>query len=773
MNQRVQRLAADLFAQERRVSLERALLYTASWQQTQEEPIIVRRARATAHILDHVVIAIRPDELLVGNRTVRPRSGIISPEMDPYWILQELDTIQGRPQDPFAITETDKGIYRTELFPYWQGRSLKDRITQRIRPDIQQALTERIFALNQTDKGQGHIIMDFPRLLNQGLNGLLQVLQHKQTAEPGNAFCHAAVIVYEALQNHIRRYGQLAENTSKQWELPQARRRELQGIAAGCHRIAEESPRTFWEACQLLWFVSLAAQYESNASSLSLGRFDQYMLPFYRYSLAQGESPEQLREVLACFCIKTNDVVLIRSQESARYFAGFPTGYTITLGGVDNTGQDASNELSRLLLDVHGVLKLPQPNLSVRLHQGTPQRFLQQAARVIRMGTGMPQLFNDEVIIPGFTAKGVAIDDARDYAIVGCVELSIPGRTYGLHDIAMLNLARIMERTLHSWGARQGEDAAGGNQQFAAFLAALATDIRHCTKLVAAGADIVDEGHGEFAPTPFLSSLIADCVDKGLDVTAGGARYNFSGVQGIGQANVADSLYALQQAVFVEGSIGLPELLTALRRNFTGPGQEKLRQRLQSRYAKYGNDVDEVDQLAADVFAVFVDELDRHQNRRSGPFTAGAYTVSAHIPLGAVVGATPDGRRAGEQLADGGLSPMIGRDLHGPTAVLKSVSKLDHLRSINGSLLNLKLSPDTLADAAGMRKFMALLRAFVTLKIQHVQFNVISRSALRQAQADPKSHGHLLVRVAGYSAFFVDLDQRLQDDIIERAEHRV
>lgn len=762
MNERIKHLKAQLFAEPREISLERALLYTESYKQTAGEPTIIRRAKAMAHILEQVQISIRTEELIAGNRTIKPRSGIISPEMDPYWILTELDTLYTRPQDQFYISEADKQIYWEQLYPYWQNNSMKDFINTRIPEEVKTAIAADIFTLNQTDKGQGHIIMDFPTVLSQGLAPLLQRVRETARQYGDNEFYKAAIIVLEAAQKHILRYYAMALQNAAVEKNPQ-RKNELLKIAVIAKKLSTNKPECFYEACQLLWYISIIAQYESNASSLSLGRFDQYMYDFYQQDITKGVSRNFLKEVLECFWIKTNDVVLLRSTSSAKYFAGFPTGYTVTLGGWNTIGHSAVNELSYLCLETYHDIQLPQPNLAVRLNEFIPRSFLNATVETIRLGTGIPQIFNDEVIVPAFLNRGVSLEDARDYAIVGCVELSIPGKTYGLHDIALFNLLKIMELSLH-----QNKDK---EPSFSDIITDVKQGIVRYVQLVTEASNTVDLGHREFAPVPFLSCLIDDCLKKGLDITQGGAHYNFSGIQGIGEANLSDSLYALKKVVFEERRITFAELIQALETNFEGPEYSELRIRLINQYDKYGNDNDELDFIAADILRYYAKELELYPHVREGKFTPGAYTVSAHIPLGAAVGATPDGRKAREQLADGGLSPMVGRDRLGPTAVLKSVSKLDNYLLSNGSLLNVKFSPQTLAGTAGIKKFSDFLMAFMRLKIQHIQFNVISRETLLAAQEKPQEHKGLVVRVAGYSAFFIELNKEIQDDIIARTEH--
>lgn len=765
MISRIERLKAALFSAPREISLERALLYTASHRQTEGDPTIIRRAKATAYILDHVAITLREDELIAGNRTVKPRAGIVSPEMDPYWLLKELDAFPTRPQDRFAISEADKQVYREQLYPYWEKRSMKDFINGQMSEEVKTATQTQIFSVNQTDKGQGHIIIDYPRLLNNGLDSLLAELQSHADQQPDNAFYAAALLLLHASQRHILRYASLARQMAEQCS-DETRHAELLRIAEISSHNAHHKPQDFYQACQLFWYMNIILQYESNASSLSLGRFDQYMLPFYQASLNQGQDPAFLKELLESLWVKCNDIVLLRSTSSARYFAGFPTGYTILLGGLTETGRSAVNVLSFLCLDAYQNIRLPQPNLGVRVNEFIDRPFLLKTAETIRLGTGIPQIFNDEVVVPAFLNRGVSLEDARDYAVVGCVELSIPGRTYGLHDIAMFNLLKVMELTLL-------DNEGNASLTYPQLLDHIREKIRHYVRLMAEGSNICDIGHRDWAPVPLLSSFIDDCLQHGKDITEGGARYNFSGVQGIGIANLSDSLFALKGLVFDQQRLSFDELLATLKANFATPEGEKIRARLINRFDKYGNDIDEVDLISADLLRFYCKEVEQYRNPRGGQFTPGSYTVSAHVPLGAVVGATPDGRYAGEQLADGGLSPMLGQDGQGPTAVLKSVSKLDNYLLSNGTLLNVKFTPSTLEGQQGLNKLADFLGAFTKLKLQHVQFNVVNAETLKEAQARPQDFAGLVVRVAGYSAFFVELSKEIQDDIIRRTAHQL
>ncbi|MPW25671.1 formate C-acetyltransferase [Alkalibaculum sp. M08DMB] len=757
---RIKVLKDQLLENKREISLERANLYTDSFKQSEGKSSILRRALATAHILENVNIAIKPHELILGDRTIKPRSGIASPEMSPYWILDEIDTMYSRPQDKFYFTKEDKTIFKEKLYPFWDGKSLKDYVDSKMSEQVKQAINIGIVKINQTDKGQGHIIPTFEKIFSNGLAFLIDEIKDKLKTNVENDFLHAGLITLESLKKYMLRYAHLATTLALE-ESDYNRKQELIELHDICTKISHEKPQSLHEALQLFWFVNLALQYESNASSISTGRFDQFMLPFYRQSISDGIEEEYCRELLRCLWLKMNDVVLLRSEDSAKYFAGFPTGYTIILGGVDKAGRDATNELSYIILETYGDIRLPQPNIGVRIHEKSPMEFLMKVAETIRLGTGIPQVFNDEVIIPGYLNRGVSLEDARDYAVVGCVELSLPGKTYGLHDIALFNLLKVMEVTLD----KHKENITS----FDMLINEIKNTIKEYVKYMVDGSNITDAAHGLIAPTPLLSCFIDDCVAKGSDVSTGGAIYNFSGVQGIGISNLSDSLYVIKKAVFEDKDISLSELHHILHNNYHN--NEIARQRFINKYDKYGNDIDEVDYIGSDILSYYCREVEKYTNIRGGIFQPGSYTVSAHIPLGEAVGATADGRLSKEQLADGGLSPMVGRDKNGPTSVLKSVSKLDNYLTTNGSLLNVKFSPSVLDGVEGLRKFVNYLQGFMRLKIQHIQFNIVSAKTLKDAQKNPLKYKDLVIRVAGYSAIFVELNKAIQDDIINRTEH--
>ncbi len=756
---RFEKMKQSLLAHPREISIERARYYTESYRLTMGESVNLRRAKATAHILDSVEISLREGEILAGNRTVKPRSGIMSPEMSPYWIYEERNSLGSRPQDPFVFNDTERKEFEEDLYPYWKEKSLKDKIEDLIPAEVQAARDTKIVKLNQTDKGQGHIIPDFERVLKLGIIGLLEEVESQS---PQTEIHQAMSITLRAVSRHILRYGEMIE-IEKTKRMDPKRVEELEELRHIVVRVATEAPQTFYEAVQLFWFINLALQYESNASSISCGRFDQYMVPYLERDLKRGLSEEKLKEILKMLWIKMNDVVLLRSQESAKYFAGFPTGYTIILGGIDAEGCDAVNLLSEWILETYAEIRLPQPNLGVRVNERTPESFFRKTAETIRLGTGIPQVFNDEVIIPGFLNRGISLTDARDYAVVGCVELSLPGKLYGLHDIALFNLLKVLEVVL--------QEHASKITSYRCLVDTIKATIQTYVKRMVEGSNVVDGAHAKFAPIPLLSSLMEECVATSRDVTSGGMKYNFSGVQGIGTANLSDALFAIKRLVFEEKQMSLEELQQILAVDYQG--EEILRQRLIHRYKKFGNDQEEVDAIGAEFLRFYCEEVVQYENTRGGRFMPGSYTVSAHVPLGEAVGATPDGRKAREQLADGGLSPMVGRDKEGPTAVLQSVSRLDHTLLTNGSLLNVKFHPATLEGEAGIKRMVGYLKAYMRLKIQHIQFNIVSAETLRAAQAHPEKYSDLVIRVAGYSAIFVELNKRIQEDIIARTEHQL
>ncbi len=478
-------------------------------------------------------------------------------------------------------------------------------------------------------------------------------------------------------------------------------------------------------------------------------------------------------ELLEALFIKFNQIVYMRNAHSAKYFAGFPIGFNVTIGGQTKVGADASNELSYLILKTQDHIRLPQPNLTARLHKNSPDEFISECSRIIGLGNGMPQIVNDESIIPALKTIGIDDTDCIDYALVGCVELSTQGNYLGWSDAAMFNLVKVLELTLNDGkcmitGKQTGLKTGSltDYSEYKDFESAYRKQIDFFIDKMVGACDAVEKCHQQHLLSPFLSSVVDNCLDNGKDVTAGGAKYNLSGIQAIQAANIADSLAVIKKLVFEEKKVNKGEFLRALRTNFEG--NEQLRQYCINRVPKYGNDILWVDELGADWIAYFAGRLRHYWNYRGGGFHMGLYTVSAHVPMGQNVGATPDGRLSGTPLADGGMSPMYGRDKLGPTAVFNSVSRLHSGLATNGSLLNMKFLPSLFNDSADRERFTSLLKSFVDLPINHVQFNVVTADELIRAKADPESYRGLTIRVAGYTAYFTELTEDLQDEIIKR-----
>ncbi|HKK41133.1 MAG TPA: pyruvate formate lyase family protein, partial [Bacteroidales bacterium] len=526
-----------------------------------------------------------------------------------------------------------------------------------------------------------------------------------------------------------------------------------------------------------IWFLLVILQMESNASSFSPGRLDQYLYTYLQSDLNSYRlGLHEAVELLDALFIKFNQIVYMRNSHSARYFAGFPTGFNVTVGGQATDGTDGTNLLTYLVLKAHEHTRLPQPNLTARIHKGSPLLFLDECSRIIGLGTGMPQIVNDESIVPSLRSAGISKDDALDYVLVGCVELSTQGNFLGWSDAAMFNMVKVLELTLNDGKCIVSGDQTGPAtgylsdiETYSDFESRFAKQMDHFTARMIKACEVVEKCHQQHLPSPFLSSVVNDCIREGKDVTAGGALYNYSGIQAIQPANVADCLAVIQKAIFEDGAVEKKTMLDAILNNFSG--YETLRQYCINRVPKYGNDIEWVDDAGAKWISYFADKLKEYSNYRGGNYQMGLYTVSAHVPMGSNVGATPDGRLSGQPLADGGLSPVYGRDKKGPTAALNSVSRIPSIRASNGTLLNMKFLPSVFSSEEDRQKFTSLLRSFAFLPVHHVQFNVVTSDDLIKAQNDPDSYRGLTIRVAGYTAYFTELAEDLQDEIIERTTH--
>ncbi|OUQ77532.1 pyruvate formate-lyase [Massilimicrobiota sp. An105] len=775
MSQRIQILKDKMLSAPRYASIEQARIITRVYQENEHLSIPKKRALSLKAAMEELEIGFEKEELIVGNRTKGVRYGVVFPESGCSWVNNEFETLPTRPQDQFHVKEEDIQEFREKIYPYWKGKSMEDVIKHHGGQEIQSIA--KVVKINQKDHAQGHICPDSALWLKMGPLGLMNQAQEKlKTCEESQKeFYECVVLVMQGACTFMKRYHDMIMENIDEVEEPY--QQSLRTVANNCLNLTKRPPETFHEAVQSLWFLFVLLHMESNASSFSPGRMDQYLYPYYQKDIESGKiSMEDALDILECLWLKFNQIVYLRNQNSAKYFAGFPIGFNIAIGGEDENGNDTYNELSLLCLQCQYDLGLPQPNLSVRLNRNSSHELMQKAIEVVSKGSGMPQFFNDEAIVHALMELGIEKKDALNYAIVGCVELTTHGNNLGWSDAAMFNLNKALELTLNHGKClltheQIGLDLGGLDtyQTFEDLEKAFQQQIDYFIDKMMQCEVIVEKAHQDCLPTAFLSSVIDDCLENGLDVTKGGAKYNLSGIQMIQIANLADSLAAMKQLVYDDQVIDAKELLAALQSDFKG--YEIIQTMLLNKVPKYGNDVEWVDRLGAKWAEYFRSRMKDYTNYRGGPYHTGMYTVSAHVPMGENVGASPDGRNALTPLADGGMSPVYGRDLKGPTAVLKSVSRLNNTLTTNGGLLNMKFLPEFFETKNGMNKFENFLRAFVDLKVPHIQFNVVRREDLEDAQIRPQLHKSLTIRVAGYTAYFVELAHKLQDEIIERTTY--
>ena len=825
---RIAKLVEDLYAKMPEIEAARAVLLTQSYKETENEPVIIRRAKAFAHILEHIPIVIRDRELIVGSTTIAPRGCQTYPEFSYEWLEAEFDTVETRSADPFYIAEETKQKLR-EADAYWKGRTTSELATAYMEPETLLAMEHNIFTPgNYFYNGVGHVTVKYQEVLEIGFTGIKEKAEAQLASislsdgdyQRKSRFLEAVMISCDAAITYARRYARLALEEAQNCKDP-VRQNELLQIAQNCANVPERGADGFYEACQSFWFVQQLLQIESSGHSISPGRFDQYMYPYYKKDIERGKiTKEFAQELMDCVWVKLNDLNKCRDAVSAEGFAGYSLFQNLIAGGVNEDGVDVTNDLSFMCITASMHVALPQPSLSVRVWNGSPHEFLIRAAELTRTGIGLPAYYNDEVIIPALISRGLTLADARDYNIIGCVEPQKAGKTEGWHDAAFFNMCRPLELVFHNGkdkgvqiGPKTGE--VEDMKTFEEFYHAYKVQMDYAIKLLVNADNAIDVAHAQRCPLPFLSSMVDDCMKRGKSVQEGGAVYNFTGPQGFGVANMADALYAVKTLVYDEKKITMKELKEALLTNY-GKGlneedvsditkeiAQEMREtgetvnehtvaailksviaaseseaakengerilKLIEAVPKFGNDLPEVDTFARDVAYTYTKPLEKYKNPRGGMFQAGLYPVSANVPLGAQTGATPDGRLAHTPVADG-VSPSAGKDTHGPTAAANSVSRLDHYIASNGTLFNQKFHPSALSGRQGLENFVGLIRSYFDQKGSHMQFNVVSRETLLDAQKHPEQYKHLVVRVAGYSALFTTLSRSLQDDIIRRTE---
>ncbi len=825
---RIDLLKEDLFRSKPQIEADRGVLITESYKMTEGMPVITRRAKAFRHILENIPITIRDRELIVGSATKAPRSCQVFPEFSYEWLESEFDTIETRSADPFVISEETKQALR-DAYKYWKGKTTSELAASYMRKETLDAIEHNIFTPgNYFYNGVGHVTVAYDEILDIGFEGIIdkaKVAIFSLDDADGDycekrAFLEAVIESFEAASAYAKRYADLAKEMAQNCT-DMHRRDELLEIAKNCEKVPRYGAESFYEACQSFWFVQMLIQTESSGHSISPGRFDVYMYPYYKKDLDSGKiTREFAQELMDCVWIKLNDLNKARDAASAAGFAGYSMFQNLIAGGQDKNGEDITNDLSFMCINASMHTMLPQPSLSVRVWNKSPHEFLIRAAELTRTGIGLPAYYNDEVIIPALISRGLTLEDARQYNIIGCVEPQKAGKTDGWHDAAFFNMCRPLE-LVFSNGMDNGKQISvktgeiENMKTFEEFYDAYKTQTEYMISLMVNADNAIDMAHMKRCPLPFLSGMIEDCIGRGKSVQEGGAIYNFTGPQGFGVANMADSLYSIKKLVFEEKKVTLAELKDALKNNF-GKGQksdfaeavtigvvkslaekgvnvseEQIKSIYESASAgssdanpkhaeilkmieevpKFGNDNAEVDAFARDVAYTYTKPVEKYKNPRGGIYQAGLYPVSANVPLGAQTGATPDGRYAYTPVADG-VSPSAGRDVSGPTASANSVSKLDHFIASNGTLFNMKFHPSALKGRSGLESFVALIRGYFDQKGSHMQFNVVSRETLIDAQKHPENYKGLVVRVAGYSALFTTLSKSLQDDIINRTEQK-
>lgn len=792
---RIEKLKSESVNAKQYVCVERARYLTEAYIKNQSDPMILRRAKAIRNVLEKITLFIEEGQLLAGNHAASLRAASIFPEYTIDWINDEIDQFDKRPGDRFYVTEE----VRSELLDiakWWHGKTVHDRCLSTLPQDVKDAYSMGLLSANgNMTSGDGHIMLDFEKMIYSGANGIIEDAKQKLDAldltDPAShhkrIFYLSVITVYEGVIAYAERYAALALRLAQSAESAQ-RKEELLRLSEICRRVPANPAENFYEAVQTVWFAHLISQIESNGHSMSFGRLDQYLFPFYKKGLEDGTLTDSSAiELLACLWVKAFGVVKIRPWSHTRFSGGGPTYQNLTLGGVTPSSENAVNDLTMACLESVILTRLPQPNVSARFSPCNPDAYLKKCVQVIKLGFGMPAMHSDELMIPSLEQHGVTKEDANNYAIVGCIEPIVPGKFgYRAAGMSFTNFAKILEVTLNGGhDTRTGLDLYKGGKKlgeydsFEEIMEEYRKTIARIVKLRVVGEHCIDFSIEELVPDAFCSGLVQDCIARGKTPKEGGSVYDMVTGPETGIVNAANSLAAIRKLVFDEKRISQAELCDALSSNFAPEhGGENLRRLLLNRAPKFGNDDDYVDKLANKVYVDFIEEQRKYTTTRfgRGPIGCLSYpctaTISGNVPQGVCVGASAEGRYAGEPLTEG-CSPYHGTDTLGPTAVLQSVAKMPNMEITGGNLLNLKFSPSVMQTDSGIKRMMDLIKTFFALGGWHVQFNIVSTDTLKKAQQHPDDFKDLVVRVAGYSALFNDLERKTQDDIIERTEHEL
>ncbi len=777
--ERVERLRNQSINSEPEIFAERAVLVTESYRQTDSFSSPIRRAFALRHILENMTIVINEDELIVGEKTIKYRGSPLYPEL--YCMsIEELETIGKREHAPFKVSDQTKAVLAEKVIPYWKGKTMYDKIMAVMGETWKRSLENGVFSEYSLSRAPGHVNLD-GKVIQKGLIGLRkEVDESLKNIDDCSPNCYrqrqeleAMKIAMDAAISFAKRHASKASELA-QTEKDPRRREELKKIARVCEDVPMHPARSFHEALQSFWFVHLISLLEVNNWAIGPGRFDLYMYPFYRKDIESGVLTRgEAKELLECLWIKFNNTVApAKESKTASMSATYNDFALLNIGGLDAEGQDAVNELSYLMLDVIMEMRLIQPNSIVLVSEKSSDLFLKRVTEVIREGFGQPAVFNADLVIQELLNKGKSLVDARLGGPNGCVTVNACGKEH-MAATGYCNWIKILEITLNNGrnpvtgediGLKTGE--AAYFKSFDELMQAYRKQLEYFVSIKVKGNNLIDMMWTEHIPVPFLSILVEDCIKKGKDFHAGGARYNMSYIQGVGLGTFADSLSAIKKFVFDDRKITLDDLIKAMRDDFEG--QERLRQMLWNKGPKYGNNDEYADRVMKGIVDMYYETLNDRPTSREGKYGIELLPTTVHVYFGSICGATPDGRRAGKPLSDG-VSPAQGADRDGPTSVIKSAAKMDQGRFC-GTLLNQKFSPQVLKSTEDLNKLGSLIRTYFRLNGHHIQFNVIDAGTLREAQAKPEEYRNLIVRVAGYSDHFVNLSKGLQDEIISRTE---
>ena len=764
---------------------EGAVIWTESFKETEDQPPVLQAALALKALLAKKTIFINEDELLVGNQGSALRAAPLHPQITT-WFYDELDRFNLRTSSRFTITEEAKEQIRG-VRDYWRGKTVLERTMALLPQDAIDSMNSKMFTCSYTlNKGTGHFLLNFEKVLKDGFYGIQKECEEKLASLDYSipedfekiALYRALIITCEAVRDFALRYASLAREKAEK-EADPTRKQELLKIAENCERVPYYPAQSFYEAVQSVWFVQLISQIESDGTGVSIGRLDFFLWPFYEKDKAAGVLTEEFAgELMDSLWLKCGEVIEVWNEEDSKYFGGHPISQTITLGGTDEQGNDSVNELTYICLDTTMKVKMPQPSVCCRAHKNSDFKFLRKCAEAIRVGLGMPAMYNDEVAIPSLMNRGVSLEDARrNWGVAGCVEMGVQGQMCHFANSGYFNMVRCLEVTMDG-----GYDRITGKQvgpvtkraeemeSYEEFVDAFKQQFHEAMKHMVQISNVVNTMHAKWVTLPFETCFTEDCVGRGLEVHDGGAKYNHDGPQGVGLADVADSFCAVKKLVFIEKKFTMREMMEAIRADFVG--YEDIQVQLLHDAPKYGNNDPYVDEIARDVLEYFCEEVGQYRNLRGGVFVPGQYSNSANVPFGQDCGAMPNGRKAFTPIAEA-CSPTHHVEKNGPTQAALSVAHLDHVLVTNGTQYNQKYHPNTLKGEEGLAALVALIKTFNEEGGYHIQFNVVSADTLKKAQKEPEQYRDLVVRVAGYTAFFVDLNKELQDDIIDRTEMKL